>query len=187
MNQFTIECMAIIEAIVNKENFGADESIKYIIENFSISNLVTAIKNINKELKRNNLFFDSEYIKAYDRLKNILKNVELIHNEIIIKNNIKNYFSEYNLLSICNTLVSSELKINLTFDSNNNYYITLNKLIDSKILILKDRYGNYYKFIYCTNNKYKLHSCYSLDNYSRLLLKNIIYISPFGNRIYDYK
>ena len=35
MNNFTIECMAIIESYVNKESFGIDESLQYIIDNFS--------------------------------------------------------------------------------------------------------------------------------------------------------
>ena len=72
MNNFTIECMAIIESYVNKESFGIDESLQYIIDNFSKNNMVSAIKTINAEYKRNKLNNTEEYIKGYKRLKEIL-------------------------------------------------------------------------------------------------------------------
>ena len=191
MNNFTIECMAIIESYVNKESFGIDESLQYIIDNFSKNNMVSAIKTINAEYKRNKLNNTEEYIKGYKRLKEILKNISMIFENIISQVIFNNEFNSKNILHICNIETNKDIDIHL-MKENNKYYLTFGKLqlgesfkttnsIKNKKLILKDKYNNYYKFIW-DGDIFKLDSCYALNNYSRLLIENINYISPFGVR-----
>jgi hypothetical protein len=188
---FILNCEEIIERIVNKDLQLAENTIKELYNEYSVVNMIQAIKCISKELKRLELINDPEYIKAFNRLKEILKNIESLKNVYSFNNNEVATNSVLMVLNKMNyrnkhyTFSYGKDKIYLSINNiselgslrlEQNYNDVWNSK-ENDILITKDSHDNIYQFQFI-NNKYELIIAYSLGN--KGLLKGINYLNVYG-------
>ena len=191
VNDFTLDCMEIIESIVNKDSSGAEEVIKEIYNNYSKENMIQTIKYINKEFSRLELNSDADYIKAYSRLKEILKNIETLkdaysfNNNEVVNNSVLTILNKYHYNKKYYTFNHSDNKIHLTIHNisdggtlrlEQSYKDVWNSK-ECDLLYTKDIHNNIYCFKF-VNNRYELVDAYTINKVG--LSKGIDYNSIYG-------
>jgi len=190
LNEFTLNCMEIIESLVDNDTYYINEVINNIYENYTRENMIEAIKHINTEYERLDLLQDTGYMIAYNILKKILLNIEEIKDVYNITDAIE--YNNNSYLTICNkyhydnkyfTISTINNKIYLSIMDNKfnvTWAIPYNDIWNSKesdIVIAKDKSNNIYKFQYI-NNKYELIDAYTIK--FEQLIDNITYKTIFG-------
>ena len=174
--QFLILCEYVIESIIDRTE--ANKEVDQLTAGYTVSNMVYTIKTINNTFNRCGLYNDSNYTKAYTRLKEILKNIEAINNNSSNAKIINN-----NRIGIEAPTYNKEIKI-YKFGDNKEWYVQLegNKgiIADMEYIKAKDKYNNSYLLKY-TEKGYKFIKGYSNKIGNRLLLKNFSYINAFGS------
>lgn len=191
-NEFVLDCMELIECLVEKDVIIGAEVVKSIYKGYSKDNMIQAIKYINKEFSRLGLSLDAEYNKALNRLKEILKNIETLKNVYLFNNN--EVVADNTVLKVLNKTNFNKKYYTFSYIDNKTYlsiyaiseagilrleqdYDDVWNSKENDILITKDNNNNIYKFQFI-NNKYELIDAYTLKN--KGLLKGFQYHNIYG-------